>query len=104
MPVVEARRENFPSMRGVEKPGMPRSTMKPRILLPSSTHFAQTTATSAMGLFVIQVLLPFKMYTPSLALYLAFVSMPAGSLPWFGSVRPKQPTSSPFAVKTKLVK
>ena len=58
MPVVEARSENLPSMRGVEKPAVPRSTRKPRIL-PSS-HLAHTRATSAMGLLVIHVLLPLR--------------------------------------------
>lgn len=51
IPVAEALRENFPSIFGVEKPFMPRSTMKPRTL-PSS-HLAQTTAMSATGELVI---------------------------------------------------
>lgn len=51
MPVADALRENFPSILGVEKPFMLRSKMKPRTL-PSS-HFAQTTAMSATGEFVI---------------------------------------------------
>lgn len=35
------------------------------------------------------------------ALYLALVSMPPGSLPWLGSVKPKQPRSSPCAAKSE---
>ena len=42
-------------MVGVEKPLVPRSTRKPRIV-PSS--FAHTTATSATGAFEIHILLP----------------------------------------------
>ncbi len=51
MPVAEARRENLPSILGVDRPFMPRSKMKPRIF-PSS-HLAQTTQMSATGEFVI---------------------------------------------------
>ena len=56
-PVTEARSENLPSIFGVLKPCVPRSTTKPRIA-PSS--FAHTTARSAMGALVIQLLVPFR--------------------------------------------
>lgn len=48
---MEARSENFPSIFGVEKPFIDRSKINPRISL--SSHFAQTTATSAIGELVI---------------------------------------------------
>lgn len=51
MPVADALRKNLPSIFGVERPFIPRSKMKPRIL-PSS-HLAQTTAMSAPEGFVI---------------------------------------------------
>ena len=57
-PVIEARSDSLPSIFGVENPLVPRSTMKPRIL-PSS--FAQTTARSAIGALVIQVLAPVRL-------------------------------------------
>jgi hypothetical protein len=48
-----------------------------------------------MGELVIQVLEPLRTYeSPSLR---ALVSIPPGSDPWLGSVRPKQPTSLPVA-------
>ena len=43
--------------------------------------------THATGAFEIHVLLPFSSYPPSEVL-VATVSIPAGSEPWFGSVRP----------------
>lgn len=52
MPVVEARSENLPSMRGVLSPGVPRSTRKPRTR-PSSSHTAHTRHRSATGALVI---------------------------------------------------
>jgi len=57
-PVIEARSDSLPSIFGVEKPCMPRSTMKPR-MAPSS--FAQTTQMSATGAFDIQVLAPLSL-------------------------------------------
>lgn len=51
IPVVEALRENFPSILGVERPFMPCSKIKPRTF-PSS-HLAQTIAISATGELVI---------------------------------------------------
>ena len=59
MPVTLARRLNLPSIFGVVKPFMPRSTRKPR-RMPSSS-LAQTTATSAIGELVIQVFEPLRM-------------------------------------------
>ena len=56
MPVVEARRLNLPSIFGKVRPFIPFSRMKPRST-PSSS-LAQTTATSAIGALVIQVLEP----------------------------------------------
>ncbi len=63
-------------------------------MLPSSS-LAQTTITSAMGLLVIQFLLPERRKPPST--FLARLRMPPGSEPWSGSVRPKQPTEAPLA-------
>lgn len=51
IPVVEALRENFPSILGVERPFIPRSKMNPRTR-PSS-HLAHTIAISATGELVI---------------------------------------------------
>ena len=92
-PVIEARKLSLPSIFGVENPLVPRSTRKPRIL-PSS--FAQTTATSATGALVIQVLVPVRLKPPGT--FSARVTIEPGSEPWSGSVRPKQPTSSPVAI------
>uniref|UniRef100_A0A6B0V2E0 Putative secreted protein n=1 Tax=Ixodes ricinus TaxID=34613 RepID=A0A6B0V2E0_IXORI len=58
MPVVEARRENLPSILGASSPLVPFSSTKARIW-PSS-HLAQTTNTSAIGELVIHVLLPLR--------------------------------------------
>merc|ERR1719458_1426077 len=65
-----------------------------QFLLPLGIH---TTKTSAMGEFVIQFLLPLRIHTLASESHLALVSMCPGSDPWFGSVRPKQPISSPLA-------
>ena len=54
-PVTDVRSDSLPSIFGVEKPLVPRSTMKPRIL-PSS--FAHTTAMSATGELVIHIFAP----------------------------------------------
>lgn len=56
MPVVEARRENLPSIFGADRPFMPFSRMKPR-MTPSSS-LAHTTNTSAIGELVIQFFEP----------------------------------------------
>ena len=47
-------------------------------------------------------LLPFKTKHFLFGLYLATVAIPAGSLPKFGSVRPKQPTISPDAKNNNM--
>jgi hypothetical protein len=55
---MEARKLSLPSILGVEKPGVARSTMKPRMALLSLAH---TTATSATGALEIQVLAPLSL-------------------------------------------
>ena len=89
---MEARNESLPSIFGVEKPLVPRSTMKPRIL-PSS--LAHTTAMSATGELVIHILAPLSLKPP--ATFSARVIIEPGSEPWSGSVSPKQPTIAPVA-------
>ena len=72
---------------GAEKPGIPFSTMKPRIS-PSSVR-AQTIAMSAIVPFVIHIFAPFRIQSePSRR---ACVRIEAGSEPASGSVSPKQP-------------
>ena len=56
--VTDARSESFLWISGAEKPGMPCSTMKPRIA-PSSVR-AQTIAMSAIVPFVIHIFAPFR--------------------------------------------
>ena len=92
-PVTEARRLNLPLIFGALSPVMPFSTIKPRIT--SSSVFAQTTKTSAIGELVIHILAPLS--TPAAGATFARVVIPAGSEPRSGSVRPKQPTHSPEA-------
>src|SRR5436305_12193852 len=90
--VTDARNENLPMWYAVLKPGVPFSTMKPRIV-PSA--LAQTTATSATEPFVIHAFAPFRTHeSPS---FRAYVRMPPGLEPKSGSVRPKQPIFSPAA-------
>ena len=82
-----------------EKPFMPFSTRKPRISsLPvwSSLSLAHTTARSAMVPFVIHILAPLRTYPPPC--FTARVIMPLGFEPKSGSVSPKQPITSPFAI------
>ena len=74
--VALARKLNLPSIFGTLNPFIPFSRMKPRI---SSSNFAHTTNTSAIGELVIHILLPCRRYPPST--FLARVSIPAGSLP-----------------------
>ena len=59
-PVIEARSESLPSILGAESPAMPFSSTKPRIWLSWAADFAQTTKTSAMGEFEIQVFEPVR--------------------------------------------
>ena len=75
------------------KPGVSVGTTNPR--MPSSV-FAQMIATSAMDASPIQRLAPSRTQPPSRRS--ARVIIPAGSEPAVGSVRPKQPTSSPAAI------
>ena len=64
--------------------------------MPSSVC-AQTTATSATEPFVIHILAPFRIQSsPSRR---ACVRIAPGSEPASGSVRPKQPSSSPAAIR-----
>ena len=93
-PVADARRLNLFSISGVLKPFVPHSTMKPRI--PTGV-IAHTTARSAIGALVIHIFEP--LITQSLPRFFACVFMFAGSEPPCGSVRPKQPISSPFAMR-----
>ena len=67
----------LPTILGALSPSMPFSRMKPRIT-PSS-FFAQTTKTSAIGEFVIHILLPVSRNPPSA--FLACASMLPGSEP-----------------------
>ena len=71
-----------------------RSRMNP-LILPSS--LPQTTNTSATGEWVIQLFAPLTRNPPSTGT--AFVSIPPGSLPWLGSVRPNAPILSPVAAR-----
>ncbi len=91
--MTEARSENLCSISGAEKPGVPFSMRKPRI--PSGV-MAHTTARSASEPLVIHIFEPFN--TQSAPRFLAWVFMLAGSDPPCGSVRPKQPMSSPRAM------
>lgn len=90
-PVIDAFKLIFPVISGADNPFIPFSKMNPRISPYSS--LAQTTNISAIGELVIQVLVPFKIY--SSPTNLACVFIPLGSDPALGSVRPKQPTISP---------
>ena len=93
--MTEARRESFLWISGAEKPGIPFSTMKPRIS-PSSVR-AQTIAMSAIEPFVIHILVPFRIQSePSRR---ACVRIVPGSEPASGSVRPKQPITSPACIR-----
>src|SRR5690242_18258845 len=79
------------------KPRVPRGTRKPRI--PSSVE-AQTTAMSAIDPLVIHILEPDSFQSePPLPLRVAWVFMLDGSLPWSGSVSPKQPIAWPAAIR-----
>src|SRR5471032_167985 len=83
-------------MAGAVSPFQPFSRMKPRIRSrPSSSSFAHTTNTSAIGEFEIHIFWPELEKPPST--FLARVVMLAGSEPAFGSVRPKQPIHSHVA-------
>ena len=64
--------------------------------MPSSV-LAQTTNRSAIGEFVIHIFAPFSTQSPPRRF--ACVFMLAGSEPPCGSVRPKQPITSPVAMR-----
>ena len=88
---MEALNDHFPCISGAEKPLESLSTTIPKI--SPSSFFAQTTAMSATGEFVIHIFAPFKIrQSPS---SLTFVTIPAGFEPKSGSVSPKHPISSP---------
>jgi hypothetical protein len=90
---IEARIPSFWSIGVAVKPGVLVGTTKPR--MPPSV-FAQITATSAIEARPIHRFAPsITQPSPSRT---AEVSMLAGSLPAVGSVRPKQPISSPAAM------
>ncbi|KGD38142.1 hypothetical protein DO70_6467 [Burkholderia pseudomallei] len=94
--MIDARSPTLPWITGADSPLQPFSRMKPRISSrPSSSSFAQTTNTSAIGEFVIHIFEPDSEYPPGT--FLARVTMLPGSEPWFGSVSPKQPIHSPVA-------
>ena len=64
--------------------------------MPSGVR-AHTTAMSATDPLVIHILVPFS--TQPVPFGLAVLAMPPGSLPWSGSVSPKQPIASPAAIR-----
>src|SRR5258708_29611043 len=89
--VTDARSDHLPWTSEALKPGVPFSTRKPRIF--SSSHLAQTTATSAMEPLVIHIFSPLSTYL--VPFFTARVSMPPGFEPNCGSVKPKQPIALP---------
>ena len=95
----ETRSECLSSIRCTVTPGRSVGTRKPRMLRGSSLPlvFAQTTATSAEGPFESHFLRPCSSQPPSASV--ASVIIPAGLLPCSGSVRPKQPITSPRAIR-----
>ena len=83
MPVTDARSENLPSITGVVRPGMPRSSTKPRMSPAGS--FAQTMNTSAMGELEIQVLEPLiSQSSPSLTAWvrIEILEAPSSTYGW----------------------
>ena len=92
--VTDARSDIFLWMARDVKPRAPRGTRKPRT--PSGVP-AQITATSAIDPLVIHILVPESSQPDPFGF--AWVSMLDGSLPWSGSVSPKQPIASPAAIR-----
>src|SRR5215210_8615404 len=92
--VIDARSDNFLVILDAEKPAVSVGTTKPR--MPSSV-WAQTIATSATDPLVIHIFVP--LITHSSPSRFARVSMPAGLEPKSASVRPKQPITSPVAIR-----
>jgi hypothetical protein len=80
-------------------PGVSVGTMKPRMDLVSSISpvLAQTMAMFAVEPLVIHILAPFSTYPSSV--FWARVIIPPGLEPKSGSVRPKQPITSPAAMR-----
>jgi hypothetical protein len=93
-PVIDAPSASFPSIFGADSPFTPFSRTKP-LIEPSQSHRAHTTNTSAIGEFVIHILVPVSRNAP--LTFSAFVRIEPGSEPESGSVKPKQPIQSPFA-------
>ena len=59
-PVIEARSDSLPPIFGAERPFMPFSSTKPRILPPWASDLAQTTKTSAIGALEIHIFAPVR--------------------------------------------
>ncbi len=97
--VSEASSESFPFWSLAVKPGVSVGTMKPRIDLLSlrSPVLAQTTAMLAVEPLVIHILAPFSTHPSSV--FWARVIIPPGLEPKSGSVSPKQPITSPAAIR-----
>ena len=95
--VTEARSDILWVILCAAKPGVSVGTTKPRMPPWSSPALAQTTATSAIEPLVIHVFEPSS--TQSSPSRRARVRIEAGSEPWSGSVRPKQPIASPAAIR-----
>ena len=93
--VTDARSDSFLWISGALNPGVPFSTMKPRIS-PSPVR-AQTIAMSAIVPFVIHIFVPLRIQSsPSRR---ACVRIVPGSEPASGSVSPKQPITSPVCIR-----
>jgi hypothetical protein len=95
-----ARSESFPFWSLALNPFESVGTMKPRmdLSLGSPLVFAQTTAIWAVDPLVIHIFEPFSSQLPS-GRSRAIVIIPLGLLPKSGSVRPKQPITSPVAMR-----
>ncbi|GIU92623.1 MAG: hypothetical protein KatS3mg011_1529 [Acidimicrobiia bacterium] len=96
--VTEARRLPFRLISGAENPFESVGTMNPPI--PSSVR-AHTIATSAIDPLVIHIFRPSNTQSPPTRL--ARVRIPPGSEPASGSVNPKQPITSPEAIRGSQV-
>jgi hypothetical protein len=91
--VTDARRETFPVILLALNPAVSVGTRNP--CTPVSVR-AHTTARSAIDPLVIHIFVPSS--TQSEPSRRARVRIPAGSEPKSGSVRPKQPMTSPLAI------
>src|SRR5690606_8257055 len=92
--VTEARSDALCLISWASKPGVSVGTMKP--LMPSSVR-AQMIATWARLPLVIHILDPLMIQSEPFRR--AWVRMDAGSEPESGSVKPKQPITSPAAIR-----